>query len=87
MVDVAPKAAGKLKVGKKLTVSKGTWNVPVTVKYQWLANGKKIKKATKGAYKLTAKDKGKKISVKVTASAPGMASKVMTVKFKGTVKG
>ena len=73
-------------VGKKLKVSKGSWNVPVTVKYQWFANGKKIKKATKSSYKLTRTVKGRKISVKVTASAPGLTSKVVTVKFKGKVK-
>ena len=87
VVDVAPKAAGTLQVGKKLKVSAGVWNVRVSLKYQWFANGKKIKKATKAAYKLTAKEKGKKISVKVTASAPGMTAKVVTVKVKGKVKG
>ena len=86
-VDLAPKVSGTSKVGKKLKVSRGTWNVPVTLKYKWLANNKAIKKATKSAYKLTAKEKGKKISVKITATAPGMPPKVVSVKFKGKVKG
>ena len=33
----------------------------VTVKYQWLRNGKAIKKATTSSYKLTTKDKRKKV--------------------------
>ena len=46
------------------------------MKYQWLRNGKAIKKATKASYKLTAKDKGKKVSVKVTYSKAGLTTVV-----------
>ena len=50
----------------------------VTVKYQWLRNGKAIKKATKASYKLTATDKGRKVSVKVTYSKAGLTTVVKT---------
>ncbi|WP_110208931.1 beta-propeller fold lactonase family protein, partial [Nocardioides daejeonensis] len=57
-----PVIKGKTKVGKKLKVAKGTWSTSdVTLKYQWLRNGKAIKKATKATYKVTKADKGKKL--------------------------
>jgi len=43
----------------------------VKVRYQWLKNGKKIKGAKKATYRVRAKDRGKKISVRVTAKKKG----------------
>ncbi len=61
----APAVKGKPRVGKKLKVTIAS--LPgVTVKIQWFRNGKKIKKATKASYKVTAKDRGKKLRVKIT---------------------
>jgi hypothetical protein len=59
--------SGKARVGKKLKVKLGTWSGAPTFKYQWLRNGKKIAKATKATYKLTRKDRRKKISCRITA--------------------
>ncbi len=84
--DVAPRGSGTLRVGKKLKVTRGTWNVSVSVRYRWFADGKRIRKATKSAYRLRARDAGAKVSVKVTASAPGLTPKTVTVKFRGRVK-
>lgn len=69
-----PTVKGTPKVGKKLAIrSKGTWTAPGhTFTYQWLRNGKVIKKATKTTYRLTAKDRRKKISVRVSASRAGL---------------
>ena len=39
--------------------------------YQWYRDGAAIANATKPSYKLVAADKGKKITVKVTARKPG----------------
>ncbi len=75
-----PKVSGKAKVGKKLKTNKGSWNTTVAVKYQWLRNGKAIKGATKAKYKVTKKDKGKKLKVKVTASKSGWKSASATSK-------
>ena len=73
-----PKISGKAKVGKTLTASPGTWAPSgVRITYQWLLNGKVIKKATKNKLKLTAGMRGKRLSVRVTASAPGYVSKVV----------
>lgn len=81
----APKIKGTAKVGKRLRVTQGTLN-PTTVerKIQWLANGKKIKKATKRRFRVTNKQRGKKITVRITISAPGYAT--LVVKTRPTAK-
>ncbi|QXT63965.1 hypothetical protein [Tessaracoccus palaemonis] len=61
-----PTISGTAKVGKKLTAKAGTWSPKATLTYRWLRDGKAISGATKKTYTLTTKDKGKKISVKVT---------------------
>ncbi len=68
-----PTIKGTAKVGKKLAVrSKGTWVAPGhRFSYQWLRNGSKIPKATRTTYKLTKKDRKKKISLRVTAQRSG----------------
>lgn len=76
-----PRIRGAAEVGQRLRVTKGTWN-PSTVqrKVQWLANGKKIKKATKNRLRLTEKLVGKRISVKVVASAAGRTPVTVTTR-------
>ncbi|PKQ30654.1 MAG: hypothetical protein CVT62_11915 [Actinobacteria bacterium HGW-Actinobacteria-2] len=68
-----PKVSGTVKVGRRLSV--GVSYTPVVAaaqaSYQWYRSGKKISKATKSTYKLTKKDRGKKITVKVTLRATG----------------
>jgi hypothetical protein len=68
-----PTIKGKATVGKRLTVkSKGTWSAAGhTYRYQWLRNGSKISGATKTSYRLTKKDRRKKISVRVSARRSG----------------
>ncbi|CAM3519049.1 hypothetical protein NODU109028_20615 [Nocardioides dubius] len=73
-----PALRGKAKVGKVLKTTKGSWNTTVTVKYQWLRNGKAIKGATKATYKATKKDRNKKIAVKLTATKSGWKSATAT---------
>ncbi|MBN9613649.1 MAG: carboxypeptidase regulatory-like domain-containing protein, partial [Actinobacteria bacterium] len=74
-----PKIGGVAKKGKTLTARVGSWKPgPVTLKYRWLRNGKAIAGATKAKYKLTAKDRGKRISVRVTASKAGYATTAKT---------
>lgn len=70
-----PKISGKVKVGKRLTASRGTWTgPPQTYRVQWLrCNGggsscHTIKHATKSKYKLTKKDAKHRLRVRVTAS-------------------
>jgi hypothetical protein len=72
VVAGAPTIKGKAVVGKKLTAKPGSWTpAGVTFTYQWLRNGQAISGATGSTYKLKNKDKGKKISVRVTGSATG----------------
>lgn len=66
-----PKATGTLKVGGTLKAVPGVWDSGVTLSYQWLKDGVAISKATASTYKIPAKDKGHKISVKVTAKKAG----------------
>lgn len=63
---------GTAKVGKKLKATTASFSTSsVKTKYQWLRNGKAIKKATKSTYKLTKSDRKKKVSLKVTFSKSG----------------
>jgi 5-hydroxyisourate hydrolase-like protein (transthyretin family) len=74
-----PKISGKARVGQKLTVKEGSWTPSgVSFKYKWLANGKVIDGAKKDSFVLTKKQKGKEITVKVTASEPGYDSLSVT---------
>jgi hypothetical protein len=72
---------GKAKVGAKLVARPGSFEAgasKVTVRYQWLANGAAIKRATRSAFKLGNAQRGKRISVKVTATASGYTSASLT---------
>ncbi len=73
----------KLKVGAKLTVPK-SFSGFKNPKYQWYRNSKKIRKATKRTYKITKKDRGKKISCRITLTpvAGGAAIVIKTKAIK-----
>lgn len=78
-----PKISGVAKKGRTLTAKAGSWKPgPVSLKYRWLRNGKAIAGATKSKYKLTAKDRGTRISVRITASKPGYATASRTSSVK-----
>ncbi|MEV6763479.1 Tat pathway signal protein [Streptomyces sp. NPDC051105] len=67
-----PTVSGPAKVGRKLTAAHGTWSPAATsYTYQWYANGKAISGATKSTLTLKAAQKGKKVTVKVTAHRTG----------------
>ena len=66
-----PTITGTARSGYTLTAKPGTWTPAATFKYQWFRNGTKISGATKSTYKVLTSDRGKKISVKVTASRTG----------------
>jgi hypothetical protein len=67
---------GAFKKGKKVTAVIANEQVSgVKYRYQWLRNGKAIKKATKASYKITKADRNKKISVKVSGKVEGYRSK------------
>lgn len=71
-IKATAKTGKKLKVGKKVKATvAGFAPSSVTLNYRWLRNGKAIPKATRSTYRLVKADKGKRLSVKVTATKPG----------------
>ncbi|WP_148614961.1 hypothetical protein [Nocardioides rubriscoriae] len=80
---VKPKVTGKVKVGRTLTATTGTWNPPdVTLTTAWLADGKVIKGATGTRLTLKRALKGKRITWRVKASyaSVGLRPRTVTVK-------
>jgi hypothetical protein len=72
LTGATPTITGTTKVGSTLTARAGTWApAPVTLSHQWLRNGVVISGATATTYKLTATDKGKRITVRVTGTKAG----------------
>lgn len=71
-----PKVKGVPRAGRVLSVKVKGWKPKpskksVKVRYQWFKNGKKIKGAKKATYRVRGKDRGKKITVRVTVKAKG----------------
>ncbi|WP_165065991.1 cell wall-binding repeat-containing protein [Marisediminicola senii] len=82
-----PSVAGTATEGQRLTVNAGSWAPsPVTLAYQWRANGVPISGATGGSYTLTALDVGAAITVTVTGSRSGYNSAVRTSAATAAVK-
>ncbi|GAA1517662.1 PD40 domain-containing protein [Nocardioides humi] len=76
-LEKKPKVSGAPRVGKKLKAKAGTWvPSPTSVTYQWTRDGKAIRGATKATYRLKRKDRGHKISVKITVGRSGYATTV-----------
>jgi uncharacterized protein YjdB len=81
-----PKITGTKRVGKKLKVKVGTWSPKAKFTYQWYANGKKIKGATKATLTLKKAQQGKKIKVKVTGKRAGYKTKTVTSAATAKIK-
>ena len=82
------KVTGTARLGSRLKAGTVSWDVTGTrTTYQWLRNGKKIKGASSRSYRLTTKDVGKKISVRVTGTAPGHRPGSSTSAAKKVAKG
>ncbi|WP_426976094.1 hypothetical protein ACQCSU_15140 [Pseudarthrobacter sp. O4] len=74
-----PTIAGKTTVGYTLTAVPGSWGpAPVTLKYQWKANGVVIAGATAATYKLATAQAGKTLTVTVTGTKTGYTSTAKT---------
>lgn len=74
-----PRLVAPVAVGQRVSVDVGSWAVPkATFSYQWKRDGKKIAKATRAGYTPTASDQGRKLTVTVTARAPGYLTKSVT---------
>jgi uncharacterized protein YjbI with pentapeptide repeats len=75
ILSPTPKAVGMAKVGGKLTAIPGTWDVGVTLSYQWYRNGFAINGATAKTYTLVPADLKKGVSVAVTGTGTGGVQK------------
>lgn len=77
--------AGKPRAGKKLSVvgtSPRAWNVPPTsVRYRWYRGNRPIRGATKATYRVKKADRGKRLTVRVTATASGLRTGVVAKKI------
>jgi hypothetical protein len=78
LTSATPRVSGTVRVGRTLSVSRGTWTSGTTFTYQWLANGTAIKGATRSTYTLAKATKGKRISVRVTGRKAGYATVTRT---------
>jgi opacity protein-like surface antigen len=78
-----PHLVGKAKVGRTLHVQPGAWTPAATsYVFTWKRNGKVIKTAHAAHYKVKRTDRGKRITVTVTASRPGYTSASATSQVK-----
>jgi hypothetical protein len=69
----APEVTGSPTVGSHLHSTTGAWNTQgLTFTRQWLRDGTKIIGATDASYTVKGADKGHRLSVRVTASKPGL---------------
>lgn len=80
-----PKVSGTSRVAATLTATPGVWSPTATFTYQWFANGAAISGARSTTYKIASTQKGKRISVKVTATRPGYAPTTRSSASTGTV--
>ncbi|MDX3073331.1 IPT/TIG domain-containing protein [Streptomyces sp. MI02-7b] len=81
-----PAISGTAKVGRTLTAGHGTWSpAPTSYRYQWYANGKAIAGATKSTLVLKSAQRGKRITVKVSAVRTGHSTGSATSRATPTV--
>ena len=78
MTAVAPSFTGTAKVGSVLTAKTSAWATGAVISYQWLLDGKAIRGATARTYKLLSTQKGKRISLTITQTAPGYVTATKT---------
>ncbi|RIJ76680.1 hypothetical protein D1871_11460 [Nakamurella silvestris] len=76
-----PAVTGTAKAGKKVAASPGRWSpTPSKFSYQWKRSGKAISGATSRIYTVKSADRGKTLSVTVTATRAGYITKAATSK-------
>lgn len=74
LASSTPTISGTKRVGYKLTANHGTWTAGTTFSYAWYANGSYISGSsgpTHSTFTLTAAQRGKTITVKVTGKKAG----------------
>ncbi|WP_426404053.1 hypothetical protein ACN9M0_21255 [Streptomyces sp. R-07] len=85
---VAPYLTGTVRVGRTLSLNRGTWTpAPTSYAYQWYANGRAISGATRTTFTLTKAQRGLKITVRVTAYRTGHTAGVAWTRSTAAVAG
>lgn len=83
-----PTITGTARQGSTLTAVPGAWQpAGVTLTYKWYRSGHRISGATSPTYTLVGKDKGKRITVKVTGHLSGASNTSKTSARTAKVKG
>ncbi|WP_420112662.1 hypothetical protein [Pseudactinotalea sp.] len=73
-----PTISGTVRTGMTLRVVPETWSPSATLRYQWRVDGKAVPGATSSTYKVRTADRGKRITVTVTASRSGYTTASQT---------
>jgi hypothetical protein len=73
-----PTIEGSSTVGQTLTAKPGTWDVGVSLSYQWMRSNVPISGATSATYVLQNADRSHAIAIRVTGTKPGFNSEVRT---------
>ncbi|GHH69337.1 hypothetical protein GCM10017772_14140 [Promicromonospora soli] len=74
----SPSISGTVQVGKTLTANRWTWApTPTTVKYQWRLDGNAVSGATSKTWTVPASARGKRVTVAITGSKVGYATKTL----------
>ncbi len=81
-----PYLKGPALTGATLTAYVPGYTAGTTLKRQWLRSGVIIPRATGGSYRLTASDRGKRLSFRVTASKPGYTTVTKTSPLTYTIR-
>lgn len=85
--EAAPTISGTAQVGRKLTAGPGIWDTPgLTYSYRWMRNGVAISGAAAPTYTPRAADVGRRLTVRVTATAPTGLSATATSLQTAAVK-
>lgn len=81
-----PYLKGPALVGATLTAYVPGYTAGTTLRRQWLRSGVIIPGATRGSYRLTTADRGKRISFRVIASKPGYTTVTKTSPLTYTIR-
>lgn len=75
------KTSGVPRVGKRLRATSGSWTpAPSRIRFQWLRDGRPIKRATAASYRLKRADRAHRISVRITAQRSDYRAAVATTR-------
>jgi hypothetical protein len=84
--QATPRITGHAKVGAKLTVRHGSWAQRPRFSYQWYAGRRAVEGATHAVFRPSRAQRGKRITVRVTAHKAGYATVTVVSGTTGRVK-